>query len=315
MDVLDFLREVDDEVATVTSSDFKIDVVETEYVPSFDDSNITFDNLDDDTKRCKLLESCVLYVDMRDSTSISAAKRPVTLARIYSTFVRSMIAAARYHKGHVRNIIGDRVMVVFDRLNCFENAVQTATLMNTVTSRIIRKRVKDIDFRCGIGIDFGKMLIVKAGAVRRGSETEFYRSLVWLGRPANIASKLTDVAAKTRTWSVPGVSEGHFYQYINEWHWSDVSFATFVSHLKPTYSPRIEHQDPNFSTWINVSLGPYSIKRAPILMTQEVYAGLKRDVPGLSSLRKDLWKVQAGIPEYDGTIFGGDVIFTAADEV
>jgi class 3 adenylate cyclase len=75
---------------------------------------ITYENLDDKVKRCKCFESCVLYVDIRNSASISASKRIWTLACIYSSFVRSMIAATRYYGGHVHNIIGDRVMVVFD---------------------------------------------------------------------------------------------------------------------------------------------------------------------------------------------------------
>ena len=119
MTVKDFLEVINDEVRTVVSSDFEIEVVETDFVPNFNDSSITFDNLDTKTKRCKLLESCVLYVDIRNSARISAARQPQTLAKLYSSFVRSMIAAARYNGGHIRNIIGDRVMVVFDKEDCF----------------------------------------------------------------------------------------------------------------------------------------------------------------------------------------------------
>ena len=40
------------------------------------------------------------------------------------------------------------------------------------------------------------MLATKTGLRRHGSAQQSYRSLVWLGRPANVASKLTDQANK-----------------------------------------------------------------------------------------------------------------------
>jgi class 3 adenylate cyclase len=81
MSLKDFFKEIDLEVGAVLSSDFQIEVTETDYVPSFDDPNITYDDLDNKLKKCKRLESCVLYVDMRDSTKISAAKRPADLLK------------------------------------------------------------------------------------------------------------------------------------------------------------------------------------------------------------------------------------------
>ncbi len=50
------------------------------------------------------------------------------------------------------------------------------------------------DVACGIGIDYGKMLATKVGIIKRGSENTENKSLVWVGKPANTASKLTDAA-------------------------------------------------------------------------------------------------------------------------
>lgn len=243
MSLRDFLINIDEEIETVFSTDFDIEITETNSVPTFDDSLITFDNLDEQVKRCKILESCVLYIDIRNSSSISVSKNPTTLARIYSTFVRSMIASAGYYNGYVRNIIGDRVMVVFDNKDCFTNAVNTAILMNTVSKHLINKHVSNIDFKCGIGIDYGKMLIVKAGAVKRGAETEFYRSLVWLGRPANVASKLTDLANKKKVTFSDGICEGYYYSALKEWGWYDITVEQFIDKLETTSSQYIKHKE------------------------------------------------------------------------
>ncbi|MEQ9002839.1 MAG: adenylate/guanylate cyclase domain-containing protein, partial [Pseudomonadales bacterium] len=182
MGLKDFLEQTKADVSTVLASDFEVEVTETNKVPNFDDPAITYDNLDTKIKRVKRLESCVLYVDIRDSAKFSAEKRPKTLAKTYSTFVKSMIGCARYHGGHVRNIIGDRVMVVFDKEECFKNAVNTAVLMNSVAKYILNPLIRSTDFQVGIGIDYGPMLITKAGQTRHGAEREFYRSLVWLGK-------------------------------------------------------------------------------------------------------------------------------------
>ncbi|WP_211277023.1 adenylate/guanylate cyclase domain-containing protein, partial [Tamilnaduibacter salinus] len=168
MALKDFLKDLDDSVKVVTSSDFEVEIIETDFVPSFSDANITYDNLDTKKKKCKRLESCVLYVDIRSSAKISAERQPQTLAKMYSSFVRTMISCARYYGGHVRNIVGDRVMVVFDKENCFENAIDTAVLMNSVCNNILNKRISSFEFRTGIGIDYGKMLITKSGAIRKG---------------------------------------------------------------------------------------------------------------------------------------------------
>ncbi|WP_375780479.1 adenylate/guanylate cyclase domain-containing protein [Bradyrhizobium sp. ma5] len=188
--------ELADEVSTILDSGFSISITQTNTVPHSGDPVITFPNLDTDTQGAKLIETCVLYIDMRRSTDLNLAHRAPTVAKLYSAFVRAMTRTARHYGGHVRGIIGDRVMVLFDVQNCFESAVDCAVAMNTVCRHIINEHFKPNDVRFGIGIDYGRMLATKTGIRRHGVEQPNYQNLVWLGRPANVASKLTDVANK-----------------------------------------------------------------------------------------------------------------------
>ena len=110
--IRDSIRE---EATALVSSDFLPIVVETETVPSIDDPDITYPNLVMMQQQLKELESCILYVDLRSSTRISSEHFASTLADIYSSYIRAMTRCAHYYNGRVRNIIGDRVMVVFDR--------------------------------------------------------------------------------------------------------------------------------------------------------------------------------------------------------
>src|SRR5690554_6696157 len=121
-----FLRTISDEIEKINSTSFNIEIIETVLVPRRDDRDITYENFDSKTKKVKVIETCVLYIDIRKSTSISLNHNPKTLSKLYSSFIRSMVKTARYYGGHVRNIVGDRVMVVFDAENCFTAAVNTA---------------------------------------------------------------------------------------------------------------------------------------------------------------------------------------------
>jgi adenylate cyclase len=311
----DFFKVLDNEVSTVLDSSFEIEIIDTKFVPNFDDPNITFDNLDTKKKKCKRLESCVLYVDIRNSVKLSAEKQPKTLAKVYSSFVRSMIACARYYGGHVRNIIGDRVMVVFDQDDCFKKSIDTATLMNSVCKYILNKRIKSTDFKCGIGIDYGKMLITKGGAIRQGAEKEFYRSLVWLGKPANIASRLTDLANKTIFSKTPAVHQGNYYSYIKDWHWQSKPYEQFIDELESTSSRMLKHKDEHFDTFFKTTIS-HSKSHSPILITKAVFDGLKRDCPQSAYIVKNLFsKKDVSVRDYGGDVYGGDAFFPEVKDI
>jgi adenylate cyclase len=202
MGLKELRAEIDDEISTLLGSDFAIEVTKTQTVPHAADGAITFPDITRKTQGTKLITTCVLYVDIRRSTELNFSHKGPTVAKLYTAFVRAMTQVARHHDGHVRGIIGDRVMVIFDSAKCFTNAVNCAIAMNTVCQDIINKRFKANEVTCGIGIDAGNMLATKTGIRRHGVEQANYRNLVWLGRPANIASKLTDLANKPAEWEL-----------------------------------------------------------------------------------------------------------------
>lgn len=309
MSLQDFIAEIDDTVSTILDSRFQIEISETDTVPNFNDSSITYPNLVSCTQKCKTIETCVLYVDIRDSSKISSSKKPRTLAKIYSSFVYSMIQAGKYFGGHIRNIVGDRVMVVFDQANCFQRAVDTAVLMNTTCQHVLNKRVKDSEFKAGIGIDYGKMLITKTGIIKHASEKEFHRSLVWLGRPANVASKLTDLAYKYN--NTKAINDLGRTVKSNKWPWSTRTFHQFFD--DPWASEgKLRHRNPD-SVWSYSSDALTSNNYPPILMTKAVYDGgslqNQFDLNPKWDFPDPLWhEVEIFVSGYTGKIFGGDVV-------
>src|SRR5690606_3839487 len=89
-----------------------------------------------------------------------------------------------------------RVMVVFPSENCYKNAVDCAITINHVCNEVLNKKFKEVDFKCGIGVDYGELKVIKVGTPKKGEEAFENRGLVWTGYPANLASRLTDIANK-----------------------------------------------------------------------------------------------------------------------
>ena len=178
-------------------------------VPSLSDCDLTYES--GDAKKGKCIETCVLFVDIRNSVELTRKHNSETMGRIYTAFTKGVLNAAREYNGYVRNIIGDRVMVVLPVSNCFVNAVNCAITINHI-SQMINEVFTSVDFHCGIGIDYGEMRVIKVGIERRGNENAENKGLVWVGKPANLASRLTDFAGKTVEDEFYNVT-GDFYHY------------------------------------------------------------------------------------------------------
>jgi adenylate cyclase len=342
MSLEDLRNELSEEVSTILGSQFSITVTTTNTVPHSGDPAITFPNLDTDTQGAKLITTCVLYIDMRRSTDLNFAHKPRTVAKLYSAFVRAMTRTARYYGGHVRGIVGDRVMVLFDAQDCFKNAVHCAIAMNTISQYIINEHFKANEVKFGIGIDYGRMLATKTGIRRHGEEQGNYRNLVWLGRPANVASKLTDAANKPAEYvTVPmvdvayetpiqglfgalatGLGSGVLSSPYNnptqgsstksEWVWRLETPSAFLLNLEVNYSPkRLSHKNASFEFFYLASKNEETKQATPpILMTSAVWHGFKNALPDSPSVKDALFtQVTVTVPGYSGDIFGGKAIF------
>ena len=163
-------------------------------VPTIMDSALTFRRHND--RKGKSINTCVLFVDIRDSVQKNKDHLATTLADMYSSFVYGVLRISREYKGHVRNIIGDRVMVVFDEEDCCDNAVKCAGSIMFFCKTKMKRTLPNDTFRCGIGIHYGNMKVIKVGLEVENNENADYKNLVWIGEPVNLASRLTDKAGK-----------------------------------------------------------------------------------------------------------------------
>ena len=319
------LQDIVDSTKDLLMLDFDIVRTQSNNVPGYEDQGLSFER--GTAKRAKTICTCVLYADIRNSTTLSHQHPHETMARLYTAFTKSLLKIAEFHGAVVRNIIGDRVMMLFPENNCFKMASDAAISINTVSKYIIDRLFVGLKFEVGIGIDYGEMLVVKAGIPKKEPERTNYKNLIWIGKPANIASKLTDVASKaTKTtsykvtyfpYNTPPLFDlssvfpfnspakaatGPYTNYT----WEDeISESTFIERigwdkiLGTTYSrgrfvsfEKIEKEEVN----------------SPILMSKATFDGLIKSNANDPVLLKNLYAPKGiKVKDYVGTIYGGDV--------
>jgi adenylate cyclase len=343
MTVKNILDEIENDVIDVVNTNFIYNA--TRVVPHSDDGELTYERAIE--KKGKLIETCVLFVDIRNSVALTEKHHTQTMGRIYTAFTKAVLKIARHHNGHTRNIIGDRVMIVFPATDSYTNAVDCAISINHIAKNIINKRFAGVAFKCGIGIDFGEIRVIKVGIQRQGTERGENKGLVWVGYPANIASRLTDIANKS-------IEETYYEVVRNPINPRaikpllglpsllgkpsyDPSFANILSGiLSPasSYDPSAPYYLTSLETaemtpeefanniqsfkdgelymmggkFIKFSKKTRSILYPAIIMTREVYNGYKNANPKRNDVVGNYWKEQKhGIKNVTNKIYGGDI--------
>lgn len=147
------------------------------------------------------MELAILFIDIRESTKIVDTFRRVTAAKMYKSFLWGVTQIARNNGGELRSFNGDGVLVVFSGEEKRTNAAKTALQLSWFVLKVMKPKVEayfrnnnendDLKFDCGIGIDVGKVLIVRGGI-----KGENNNDLVWVGNATNYAVKLADLAGE-----------------------------------------------------------------------------------------------------------------------
>lgn len=301
----EIINKVTGEVKDIFSTDFEFP--HTLTVPNVDDPGLTYAN--GVTKRGKEITTCVLFVDIRNSVALNNEAYTKTMGRIYTAFTKSVLRAAAHCGGYVRNIIGDRVMVAFPEANCFQNAVDCAITINHIAQYVINPQTKNHDFTCGIGIDYGTMRCIKVGVEKHGTENSDNKNLVWIGRPANMASRLCDNANKeVQLFKVihtvyeprmdllqPQSIFGNLERKVKTENLTAEQIADVIlKHGYNSITSAVKEGNPE--------------KRNPILVSKDVYDGFKKNCPNYHSIKKGWWKRDfRSIRDVTFPVYGADL--------
>ena len=136
------------------------------------------------------LEGAVLYADLDDSTKLVDSMKPPSAAEVYKCFLACAARIVRSEGGEITSYDGDRIMAVFVG-DVKENVAARAALkinfaVRQVINPAIRIQYPDTPYSVKhvVGIDTSDLFIARTGI--RGAN-----DLVWVGRAANYAAKLS----------------------------------------------------------------------------------------------------------------------------
>lgn len=201
MFTIDDFKKLDARLGQITSQKVKELEVSSNTPPTLDDLP--------DSNKAYALYASILFVDIRKSTQLTEASHAKSMVKIYRAFMRMAVSCVRANGGVTRQFLGDRIMGVFldsvddsgnVLISSVDKAVETARAMQTCIDYSLNKHLKNHvggkTIACGIGIDYGKVLLTKVGmyGVEKDDSKENETDCVWVGNCTNKASKYSDLA-------------------------------------------------------------------------------------------------------------------------
>ncbi len=138
-------------------------------------------------------DGTVLYADLSGSTNMVQNYSPSFAAEVYRAYLYSAAQIIRNEGGDVTAYDGDRVMAIYLGPAPNTNAATTALKINYAVRKIINPAIEAqygtrivYTARQVVGVDRSSLFVARTGV--RGDN-----DLVWVGRAANYAAKLTDI--------------------------------------------------------------------------------------------------------------------------
>ena len=156
-----------------------------------------------------------VFIDIRDSSGLTDKHKRPTLAKIYRAFISEMVAVLNSDP-YVRevNIVGDCVWAVYkttqktDIDDVFSLATKANTLIDLLNHHYGKKGIDPLSI--GIGVDYGRVLMIKAGYSGSG-----INEVVYMGDVVNRSAHLAHEAG--RGWGTPPIFVGDvFHQNLKD---------------------------------------------------------------------------------------------------
>lgn len=169
----------------------------------------TIEQLEDNNKSYSI-KAAILFIDIRKSTYLTENSQAKSMVKIYRSFMRMAVDCVRKNSGVTRQFLGDRIMGVFidstdDKGNIVDSASDKAinaarsllTVIDYSLNKYLKSNVNGKIIECGIGIDYGKVLVTQVGmyGLENDDNRENEVDCVWVGNTTNYASKYSDIAS------------------------------------------------------------------------------------------------------------------------
>ncbi len=138
---------------------------------------------------------CV-FVDIKNSTLLSAKHYPKSTAKVYQLFTKSAVELFHALNSSYIDIKGDGVFALFNHNEVYRALVSAVTFKTFSDKDLIPKIIKETGLQelgTHIGIDQHKVLVRRIGLKRIEGRTD-RQNEVWAGKTVNTASKLASIS-------------------------------------------------------------------------------------------------------------------------
>lgn len=139
---------------------------------------------------------CV-YIDMKDSTKLSAQSRDKYTAGIYQYFTDTAVRILNHFGASYIDVRGDGAFGLFDQ-NMLYHAFASAVTFKTFVEFEVNEQIgnsESTNISSHIGMDMKTILVKRIGIRRIEGKTD-KQNEVWAGKPVNMAAKLASRGGK-----------------------------------------------------------------------------------------------------------------------
>jgi len=171
---------------------------------------------------------CVGFVDIVNSTKISATLKQEKMSKYYEIFLNSMANIVERFGGFVIKNIGDSLLYYFPEssgfLSCIECSLTMIDSHELINTKVKNEDLPPLNYR--VSADYGKVTIIKS---------DFSSANDIVGIPVNICSKINSSASQN------GVVIGSdLYQLVkdsNDYHYNQIkAYSVGLKQSYPIYS-------------------------------------------------------------------------------
>ncbi len=142
----------------------------------------------------KIPDVICVFVDMKNSTLLSATAHERSTSRTYQLFTGTAVRLFDAFEAPYIDVRGDGAFALFNK-NQVYRALAAAVTFKTFAEKVFIPKIQkktDLEIGAHIGIDQRTVLVRKLGLRRIEGRTD-RQNEVWAGKPVNMASKLASI--------------------------------------------------------------------------------------------------------------------------
>ena len=138
----------------------------------------------------KLEDVLCVYLDMKDSTRLSAAQQDKATANAYQYFTDTAVRVLNHFEAVYIDVRGDGAFGLFNKNRFYHGMAAAITFLTFANNDLKRNAViNGKPLACHIGADVKTVLVKRLGLRNVEGKTD-KQNEVWAGKPVNMAAKL-----------------------------------------------------------------------------------------------------------------------------